>query len=82
MPYCFSESNKKFNGPVTINHTKRAVTGHNSLFKGFDHKLSVTPETKEPRVKDILPEFITSTAESGNFCNDSAVLSLSKYCHK
>ena len=28
------------------NHTKRAATGHNSLFKGLAQRDSVTPEKK------------------------------------
>jgi len=35
-----------FNIPVMSNHTNRAVTGHNSLFKGLAQRESVTPEKK------------------------------------
>lgn len=38
--------------PVINNHTRRAVTGHNSGFNGFAQRVSVTPEMK--RLKNIL----------------------------
>ena len=34
----------KFNKPVISNHTKRAVTGHSSRFKGLAQRESAIPE--------------------------------------